>query len=330
MNLNIFYIYLDRKKTFFVHFLFIGLLSFIIPIFLFPPVQKLFEQKRFLELNNIKSVVVSNKCFFEEPSYILATPRIKINTSEYDEELFVTNCEVFMQNRCSHAFEDILGSKKIMISRSLADRYKLSVGDSLYIQMMFNHELTEFKISSVASNELRVASDVVARDCFAVLPYIKEFEEFLKNDYIIYSQKPFYDLPNDIRVNAINKFSYSDFQLYFVKRISFFLCFFCLLTIIAYLILKNILQEDFFSRIYDLFNFGLSKSSMFYFQIKVWNVLFLIPGLFGFALYGIMFKSKIISLPAVMLFLFVYVFLYIACLFVTVKKCLRQGGSRIL
>ena len=134
-------------------------------------------------------------------------------------------------------------------------------------------------------------------------------------------------MPNDIRLNAINKFSYSDFQLYFAKMISFFLGVFCLLLVIAYFILRNVLQEDFFSRVYELFNLGLSRKSMLFFQIKVWNVLFLIPCLFGFVLYGIIFKTKIVSFSAIILFLFVYVLLYIASLFITVKKCLRHGRS---
>lgn len=237
--------------------------QFIIFLFVFSVIfcfndritNKFLQRLSFICQNSIETLIIGDMLFDTTGySYIYATSGIDIQ-----EDL--PACEFLMQTQEGKSVEAILKNNEIIITDVLAKKGNLKIGNKLQVKKLYKAKYEPYIIKDIIHDSyLKTNKTLFDFKGIVYLPYDEDYEKYMKAQYLLISKNGFSELPNDLKIKTCYLLTKNDI----IKEFFFYSIFVFSLIAFFYFVLykigKNILQEDLFCRIYNLFNLGQERN----------------------------------------------------------------------
>ena len=321
--MNFFQLFCDRKKRIAFHFMIVFLFFSVFFCLCNRISNKFIVRYLFVSLNNIETLLrTSDRYANEGYLYIYATSCV---------DAFLPDCEVFMQTKPELNIERYLSNNEIIISAGIAEKERLNIGDSILIKKLYESNYNSYVVKDIIYDSyLKMSDEIFEFRKLIFLPYDDNFEKSLETQYIVLSKEGFSDLPNDLRIKTSYLVTKSDIKkdVIFMHIILFFLS--CIIYFAIYSATQNILHENLFERIYNLFNLG---------QEKIKNILLLYFLIFFMQWFPMQLAILVSCLININTYLFFITFIISSCFniltslimfCVTYYKDMRQGRTSLL
>jgi hypothetical protein len=277
-------------KKIFIHGGIETVVIFTLCFCIYPVIARIYTKIDFLELNHIQNIIVSYFNTKERYTYIYSTPRMAI----YKDKAFLTpiSTESFMQRADHNGFERFhLRKDEIALAENTARKYRLSIGDTLYLSLGYTDIIQEYTLARIFNAAYGMVENTMLDSGVAVSGYDPEFESRLHVEYVTFTPKKLEDVPNLItNCNYFRSLESMTGTLYAWLFLE--LCIFLTVSIINFNLLSNCFKHKFKGNLAYLYRLGMPNMILLSTAIIAGCLLFLCPFVLGYGLYFII-KGRI-------------------------------------